>query len=187
MVNYFSLNELKKKKFKYLGKNVLISKKCSLINVQNISVGDNSRVDDYCVLQGKIEIGKNVHITPMCLVGGGKLGVVIEDFSTLAYGVKVFSQTDDYTDGFMTNSTVDKKFKKEIYKKIIIKKHSIIGCNSVIFPGSILEEGTSVGAMSLINFKTKKWGVYVGVPAKIIKKRRKVKKSFLSDFSYNEK
>ena len=38
MNNYYSLIELKKLKFKYLGKNVLISKKCSLINTQNISI-----------------------------------------------------------------------------------------------------------------------------------------------------
>ena len=175
MNNYYSLIELKKLKFKYLGKNVLISKKCSLINTQNISIGDNSRVDDYCVLQGKIEIGKNVHITPMCLVGGGKLGVIIQDFSTLAYGVKIFSQSDDYIDGYMTGSTVNKKLKNDTYKKVILEKYTIIGANSVIFPGCIIREGSSIGAMSLVNKSTKKWSLYFGIPAVYRKKRKKIK------------
>lgn len=174
MNNYYSLIELKKLKFKYLGKNVLISKKCSLINTQNISIGDNSRVDDYCVLQGKIEIGKNVHITPMCLVGGGKLGVIIQDFSTLAYGVKIFSQSDDYIDGYMTGSTVKKHLKKDICKTVILEKFVIVGTNSVIFPGCILREGSAIGACSLIKEDTKSWGVYYGIPAKYKKKRKKI-------------
>ena len=38
--------------------------------------------------------------------------------------------------------------------------------NSIIFPGAYIEEGASVGAMSLIVRSTKSWGVFFGIPAK---------------------
>ena len=111
-MNYYSQKDLKKIGFKEIGKNVLISKKASVLNPEQIKIGDNSRVDDFVLMYGKIEIGKNVHITPMCLVCAGQTKIIIQDYCTLAYGVKIFSQSDDYKDGYMTGSTVKKKFKK---------------------------------------------------------------------------
>jgi acetyltransferase-like isoleucine patch superfamily enzyme len=39
-------------------------------------------------------------------------------------------------------------------------------------PGVILEEGTSVGAMSLVLKSTEPWSIYVGSPAKRLKERQ---------------
>ena len=91
-----------------------------------------------------------IHITPMCLIAGGKPGVYFADFCCLAYGVKVFSQSDDYTGGSLTNSCIPRKYKKEIFESVNIEKHVIIGANSVIFPGVNISEGCSIGAMSLL-------------------------------------
>ena len=168
---YLSEFELKKIGFKLLGKNVLVSNKASIYEAYKIEVGDNSRIDDFCLLSGKITIGKNVLITPYCNLAGGEKGIVLEDFTTLAYGVHVFSQSDDYSGKTMTNSTVPKKYKEEIKEQIIIKKHSIIGTGSNIMPGVIIGEGTSVGAMSLVTKSTKEWSLYYGIPARMIKEK----------------
>lgn len=173
-MNYFTSRQLKKMKFKSLGKNVLISKKASIIKPEKINIGDNCRIDDFSLLYGSINIGRNVHITPMCLIGAGNTNITIGDFCTLAYGVKVFSQSDDYTDGYMTGSTVDKKLKKDTCKKVLLEKHVIIGANSVIFPGCVLKEGSSIGACSLVKKDTKAWCVYYGIPARFKKKRKKI-------------
>ena len=170
---YYTQEQLKQLGFKHLGKNVKISNRASIYNYDQISIGDNSRIDDFCVISGKINIGRNVHITPTCLVAGGIEGIIFEDFTTLAYGVKVFTQSDDYSGETMMNSTVPKKYKNEFMKEIIIKKHSIIGAGSIIMPGVILEEGTSIGAMSLVLKSTISWGIYVGVPVKRLKNRKK--------------
>lgn len=173
-MNYFTSRQLKKMKFKSLGKNVLISKKASIINPERIDIGDNTRIDDFSLLYGSINIGRNVHITPMCLIGAGDTNITISDFCTLAYGVKVFSQSDDYTDGYMTGSTVNKNLKKDNCKKVLLEKYVIIGVNSVIFPGCILKEGSAIGACSLVKKNTTAWGVYYGIPAKFKKKRKKI-------------
>lgn len=159
--------------FKKVGNNVKISDKASIYNCDMIEIGDNSRIDDFCVVSGKISIGRNVHITPQCLIAGGEKGIVFEDFTTLAYGVKVFTQSDDYSGNTMTNSTVPKKYKNELKEIVVVKRHTIIGAGSVIMPGVVLEEGTSIGSNSLILKSTEPWGIYVGSPAKRLKNREK--------------
>jgi len=170
---YYTQEELKQLEFKYLGKNIKISNKASIYNFDQISIDDNSRIDDFCVISGKIKIGKSVHITPMCLVAGGEKGIVFEDFATIAYGVQVFTQSDDYSGKTMTNSTIPIKYKNEYKKKVILKKHSIVGAGSIIMPGVTLAKGTSIGAMSLVLKDTKSWSIYIGNPAKKIKRRKK--------------
>jgi acetyltransferase-like isoleucine patch superfamily enzyme len=109
----------------------------------------------------------------MCLVAGGKEGIVFEDFTTIAYGVQVFTQSDDYSGNAMTNSTVPQEYKNEFMKEVILKKYSIIGAGSIIMPGVVLAEGTSIGAMSLALNSTEPWGVYIGNPIKRLKDRKK--------------
>ncbi|MBK2297214.1 acyltransferase, partial [Francisella philomiragia] len=65
---YYTEEQLGKLGFKYVGKNVKISDKASIYNHDQIEIGDNSRIDDFCVISGKLQIGRNVHITPQCLI-----------------------------------------------------------------------------------------------------------------------
>ena len=170
---YYNNEELEQMGFKYIGQNVKISNKASIYNCDQIEIGDNSRIDDFCVISGKIKIGRNVHITPQCLVAGGEKGILFEDFVTIAYQVQIFTQSDDYSGSTMTNSTIPLKYKNEDKKEVVLGKFSIVGASSVIMPGVILAEGTSVGAMSLVLLDTESWSIYVGNPAKKIKNRKK--------------
>lgn len=119
-MSFLSDSELRKIGFKKLGKNVKISEKASIYNPEKIEIGDNSRIDDFCLLSGKISIGNNVHIAAYCNIAGGIEGITFDDFSGLAYGCHVFSQSDDYTGRTLTNPTIPKKYKKEIIKQVII-------------------------------------------------------------------
>ena len=168
---YYTIEELYSLGFKSLGVNIKISKQASIYNYEKIEIGDNSRIDDFCVVSGKIKIGRNVHITPMCLIAGGDKGIIFEDYTTIAYGVKIFTQSDDYSGKTMTNSTIPLEYKNEFKKEIIIKKYSIIGTGSIVMPGVTLSEGTSVGAMSLVLTSTEPWSINVGIPSKKIKNR----------------
>lgn len=173
-MGYYTYDELQKMNFKRLGKGVKISTKASIYNPEEIEIGDFSRIDDFCILSGKVIIGRNVHVAPYCLLDAGDTPIIIEDFSTLAYRVTVFTRSDDYLGYTLTNSTIPEKFRyKTIRAPIIIKRHTIIGACSVVFPGVILEEGTSVGAMSLVTKSTEPWSVYCGIPAKKIKDRKR--------------
>lgn len=170
---YLTELQLKDVGFQHLGRNVKISDKASIYNPELMEIGDNSRIDDFCVISGRLVLGKYCHITPMCLVAGGLVGIFFSDFSTLAYGVKVFAQSDDYSGHTLTNSLIPKKFKSEIFKSVRIGKHVIVGAGSVILPGVDIADGCSVGAMTLVNRSTEAWGIYVGNPARRLKERKK--------------
>lgn len=171
--------------FKSFGKNVKISDKASIYNPELIEVGDNSRIDDFCVVSGLVNIGRNVHIAVFCNVAGGEKGVFLSDFSGLAYGCHVFSQSDDYSGKSLTNPTVPDKYKFEIKEPILIERHSIVGACSIILPGVTLGEGTAVGAKSMVTKSTLPWSVYFGVPAKKLKNRSRdlldLEKIYLSE------
>ena len=69
---YLSKNQLKKMGFKACGKNVLISDKASIYNHDKIEIGDNSRIDDFCIVSGKVIIGRNDHVTPQYFETGNE-------------------------------------------------------------------------------------------------------------------
>jgi acetyltransferase-like isoleucine patch superfamily enzyme len=159
--------------FKSLGQNVRISDKASIYNADQIEIGNHSRIDDFCVVSGKVSIGRNVHIAVFCNVAGGEKGITFEDFSGLAYACHVFTQSDDYTGGTLTNPTVPDKYKQETKEPVVIGRHSIVGANSLVLPGVVLAEGTSVGALSMVTKSTDEWSVYFGSPAKRISARKR--------------
>ncbi|RUR42389.1 acyltransferase [Vreelandella populi] len=182
---YLTEMELLEMGFLSIGKGVKISDKASIYNADQIEIGDNSRIDDFCVISGKVKIGRFVHLAPFCLLAGGEKGIEMQDFSGLAYNVQVFSQSDDYSGRSLTNPTVYDKFKCEIKEKVTLERHVIIGASSIIFPGVSVAEGCSVGAMTLVNKSTHPWGIYVGNPARRVKERKKellkLEKQFLTE------
>lgn len=182
---YLTIEALESMGFKSVGEGVKISDKASIYNPECIELGDFSRIDDFCVISGSVNIGSYVHVTPMCLIAGGVPGVYLHDFCTLAYGVKVFAQSDDYSGSTMVNSLIPKKYKKELFAKVVLEKQVIVGANATILPGVTISEGCSVGAMSLVNKSTDPWGIYAGNPARRIKERKKdlleLEKQFLKE------
>jgi acetyltransferase-like isoleucine patch superfamily enzyme len=181
-VAYLSNYELKQLGFRSIGTNVKISDKAAIYDAGRIDIGDHSRIDDFCVISGKVRIGSYCHIAPMCLVAGGQPGIEMADFCGLAYGVKIFSHSDDYSGETMTNPLIPKKFKKEFFSAISVRRHTIIGAGSVIMPGVVLEEGTAIGAMSLVIQSTEAWGIYTGIPARRRRDRSRELLSLESQF-----
>lgn len=172
-MSYHSRSILEAMGFKALGTNVLISDKASIYDPEQIELADNVRIDDFCVLSGKLAIGRNVHIAVFVNLAGGEEGVLMGDFSGLAYASQVFTQSDDYSGRSLTNPTIPDEFKRETKARVTIGRHSIVGASSIIFPGVTLGEGTAVGAMTMVTKSTDPWSIYFGVPARKIKDRKK--------------
>lgn len=186
-MGFLKRKELEKMGFKSLGENVLISDKASIYFPEKITIGNNVRIDDFCVLsagEGYINIGNYIHIAVFSAIFGGG-GVIIEDFSGISSRSVIYSTTDDYSGEYLTNPTIPDKYKNIIYGKVIIEKHSIIGTGTIILPGVTLEEGTAIGANSLVLKSTEPWCIYAGSPVKKIKTRSKnllkLEKIFLNE------
>ncbi len=56
---------------------------------------------------------------------------------------------------------------------VTLKRHVIIGANSVILPNLTIGEGTSVGALSLVTKDLDPWGIYAGIPVRRLKDRKR--------------
>lgn len=52
MSGFYSKEELEAMHFKSLGKNVSISRKASLYHTEEMEIGNNVRIEDFCVLNG---------------------------------------------------------------------------------------------------------------------------------------
>ncbi|MCL2014806.1 MAG: acyltransferase, partial [Defluviitaleaceae bacterium] len=173
MTNFYTTEELRNLGIATLGENVKISKKATLYGCEKMYFGSNVRIDDFCVLSGKLIFGDYVHITAFCLLAGADEGIFFDDFTTVAYRSAIFTRSDDYLGETLTNSTIPEKYRYNTIKQPIhIRKHAIVGAGSIVFPGADLAEGVSVGALSLVAKPTKPWGVYLGSPARRIKDRQ---------------
>jgi len=165
--------ELKKIGFKNVGANVAISNKASFYGAERISIGNNVRIDDFCVLsagKGGIEIGSFVHIAIYSsLIGAGK--ITISDYANISSRVSIYSSTDDYSGASMTNPTISSAFTNVQHADVVIDKHVIVGCGSVLLPGVHVAQGVAIGALSLIKRDCEAFFIYAGNPAKKIKPR----------------
>lgn len=159
--------------FARVGRDVRLSDRASFYNCPQIAIGDNVRIDDFCVLSagvGGIEIGSHIHIAVYTsLIGAGLIR--LGDFANLSSRVSIYSSSDDYSGEYMTNPTVPGQFTHVSSAPVEIGRHVIIGAGSVVLPGTCLEEGVAVGALSLVNRNCEAFGIYAGTPARRVKQR----------------
>jgi acetyltransferase-like isoleucine patch superfamily enzyme len=174
-LSFLNHGQLKNIGFKDVGKDVLVSDRASIYNPGNISIGDRSRIDDFCILSaglGGIKIGRNVHIAcHVTLIGSG--AIVLEDYVGLSGRVSLYSSSDDFSGEFMTNPTIPDKFTSVRSRPVTIGRHAIIGTGVVILPGVNIGEGASVAALSLVLSDCRPFMSYRGNPALMQNERRR--------------
>lgn len=161
--------------FAFVGQDVRLSDKASYYGCENIRIDDGSRIDDFCLLsagEGGISIGKYVHIA----VGTtliGRAAIDIADFAGLSGRVSVYSSSDDYSGAAMIGPTLPDRFTAVRHDPVKIEKHVIVGAGSIILPGVVLQEGAAIGALSMVTKTCEPFAIYSGVPAKLIKRRKR--------------
>ncbi len=173
MNNFYDYEELPLLGLKSFGKNVKISRKASIYQAGKISLGDDVRIDDFCVISGNVSLGSFIHIATHSALFGGVAGIVLEDFTTISSRCAVYALSDDYSGYAMTNPTVPDKYRNVIDGQVKIERHVIIGTGTTILPAVLIGEGAAVGAMSLVKESLEPWGIYVGIPCKMIRDRKR--------------
>lgn len=155
-MNYFSNKSLKKLGFKKVGKNVQISKSVNFYNFKG-SIGSNCRIDDHCILIGKIDIGDHVHIAAYNLLSASKFGnkINISNFTGIGPRSYISCSTEDYLVDDMSNPTISKKYRKNIiFSNIFIGENVLVGAGSSIIPRSKKQirigDNVSIGTNTII-------------------------------------
>jgi acetyltransferase-like isoleucine patch superfamily enzyme len=182
--NFYTEVEVKKLGFKELGHNVLISRDAKFYSPETISIRNDVRIDDFCILSGDIKIGSYVHIGAGTTFIAGKAGIEMEDFSQASHRVTIFAISDDFSGQSMIGPMVPSKYRNVMEGKVLLRKQTIIGSGSVVLPGVTVEEGSAIGAMTLLTRTTQPWKIYLGVPARMIGDRKQdvlqLEKEFLA-------
>ena len=163
------------KVFKQVGNNVLISKDARIFSPENVSIGDNVRIDAFTTIHaggGYLKIGSFVHISVhVTLLCHG--GVEIGDFAQVAAKCTLLSASDCFGGDVLIGPTVPQKYRKVITGRIILDRLSVLGVGCTLSPGTHVGMGSALGSMSM----TKKNQVlnpntlYAGIPCKEIRER----------------
>ena len=88
--------------------------------------------------------------------------ILMEDFSGLSSRVALYTATDDYREGYLTNPTVPDELRNVRCGSVVLRRHVVVGAGCVILPGVELGFGSSVGALSCVRKSVSELKVCVG-------------------------
>lgn len=166
------MNQADSLPFARVGQDVVIQALARILNPGAIVIGDSVLIDDFVYLDGGLatSVGSFVHIAPhVTIAGGGEL--VLEDFTGLSGGVRLYTGNEDHSGGGLTNPTVPAPYRTPRRGYVHVRKHAVVGANAVILPGVTIGEGAVVGANALVTQDCAAWTTYVGSPARPVRER----------------
>jgi acetyltransferase-like isoleucine patch superfamily enzyme len=160
-----------------VGNNVLISDKCSIYS-DNIAIGDNVRIDDFCILSGDIVLGSNIHIGAYCGLYG-KMGIIMGDYTGLSPRCTIFSASDDFSGNYLISPMNPVETTNVTGGVVILRKFVQIGAGTIIMPDLTIREGSAIGAMSFVKKNVPDWEIWAGNPLRFIKDRSKTMRGYV--------
>jgi len=173
---FFNIADLKK-----CGKNVIIGKAVQIRHPELVEIGNNSIIDNFTLISGKVTIGEYVHIASSCSIQAGSSKVTIGDFCGLSAGVRVFAASSDYIRCSFDSACLPREdIYGSIVKEVVFSNHVWIGANSVVLPGVILPTGFTCAAMTKLkeNNNYRPWTVFSTNP--VFECRRVFKEKMLA-------
>lgn len=173
MTSFYTKDELLAIGFKSVGERVMISRKASFYGASRMTIGNNVRIDDFCILSGNITLGNNIHISAYVALYGA-MGIELEDYTGISPRSTIYSAMDDFSGDCLIGPIHPDGFTNVTGGKVTLKKFSQIGANCVVFPNLTISEGAVTGAMSLVTHSLEPWTVNTGIPAKTIKTRKQI-------------
>lgn len=177
MTSHYTQEELSSMGFRSIGENCIISRKTSFYGIGGISIGNNVRIDDFCILSGDIKLGDNIHISAYVVLYGSK-GIEFENNTGISARSTIYSAMDDFSGDYCIGPMNPEGTTNVTGGKVTVKSFSQIGAHVLIFPNLTIGEGCVVGACSMVRNDLDPWGIYYGIPAKRQKERHKGLLSF---------
>lgn len=183
LTSFFSEEEVLSLGFQSIGKGCLISRNACFYDICRISIGNNVRIDDFCIISGNIHIGSNIHISAYVALYGSK-GIYIEDYSGISPRTTIFSALDDFSGDYLIGPIHSVESTNVQSGPVVLKRYSQLGANNVVFPNSIIGEGAATGAYTLVKSSLPEWKIYIGIPARELRQRNKGLLRFIKNRDY---
>lgn len=157
-----------KSELKYCGNNVIIGKTVRIRHPERVVIGDNVIIDDFAYIPCELEVGSYTHIGASCSMIGGAGKITIGSFVNIAPSCQIVTASNDYKGGGLVGPAIPDEFAGEaIVKPVVIGDFALLACNTTVLPGTVIPEGMSTGAFTLVNEKDyKPWSLYIGIPAR---------------------
>lgn len=165
---YYTSDQLRQFGFARVGEDCAVATNCTIVGLENITLGDHVRIDGYTSLiarQGTLRIGAHVHLCSGCVIGA-RGGVDLGDFSSLSHGVRLLSATDDFSGERMTNSTLPARVLSITAAPVRIGRYVPVGTGALLLPRTDIGEGAAIHAMSVVTGALPPWTICGGNPAK---------------------
>lgn len=122
-----------------------------------IAVGNETSVQDRCILLGDITIGRYCSFAPNVYISSGR------HYFDLKPSWLIKDQ-----DKFVAN---DKKLASSHSKPVIIEDDCWLGINVVVMSGVTIGKGAVIGANAVVTQDVEPYSVVAGAPAKLVKRR----------------
>ena len=177
--SFMTPEEVKNIGFKGYGENIQISRYARFYGAEDMEIGSHVRIDDFCILSGRITLMDHIHISAYCALYGGKAGIFMEDCSGLSARCTVYAASDDFSGGCIANAMAPSELRHVVEAPVHLERYVQAGSGTVILPGAVLKEGSAIGSMSLVNSTLEGWGIYAGVPCRFLKQRKKIEPKLL--------
>lgn len=147
-----------------------------LADVQSSNIGEGTNIWQFCVVLKNAQIGKDCNINCQVLIENQ---AIIGDNVTIKPGVQIWDGITIKDDVFIgpnvtfTNDLFPKSKNKDFkLEKTIVKKGASIGANATILAGITIGENALVGAGSVVTKNIPENEIWVGNPAKFLKKKQ---------------
>jgi galactoside O-acetyltransferase len=132
----------------------------------NGGIGPSSRVDDFCIISGNVQIGNHCHLGPFGILSGKNGLIKIGNNVGISARASIYSGTENFFSNKSGNPTINSKERDVIYGSVIIEDFVIIGAGVTIMPNVTIQEGASIAAGSIIT-KNVPRGAIVGSTSKM--------------------
>ena len=145
-----------------------------LADCKSDKIGENTNIWQFCVIFPEAKIGSNCNICANVLIEND---VVVGDNVTVKSGVQLWDGVTLEENVFIdpnvtfTNDLFPRsKVYPEKFARTLIKKGASIGANSTILAGHTIGENAMVGAGSVVTHDIPDNEVWVGNPARFVRK-----------------
>lgn len=162
-------------KYKEVCKEVVIGDRAVIrsgtIIYADVEIGDDLKTGHAVLIREKTKIGNRVVIGTNTVIDGN---VEIGNYVKLESNVYIPTHTKIGSNVFvgpgavLTNDKYPQRLRNQ-YKPVgpIIEDSVTVGANAVILPGIRIQEGSMIGAGSVVTKDVPSWSFAIGVPAKI--------------------